>query len=170
MEGNGLKKWEPKKINSRHQHVAALKAAGLRNKEIAELTEYSPSRVSVILGDPRIVALVNQFTSQIVTNVTQDTGEYIKGHTLEAAQSVVALMRGAESEQVQLSASKDLLDRGGFKAKEQIQVTNDYIEGREVSRLVAALEEAATPPPALDFVEDSAGVFRPAGEITSARK
>ena len=170
IQNMGLKAWEPKRLSQRHKQCCALKATGLRQKEIAEMTGYSESRVSVILNDPRSVALINQISSKIVENVVEETGEFIKGHTLEAAQIVVELMRSAESEPVRLSAAKDNLDRGGFKPKERLQVDADPIDPKDIGHLAATLREGRIEVVPLDMVEDSSGVFQVDDAATSARK
>ena len=52
----------------------------------------------------------------MVREMGTGVSDQIVGHTREALDVVASLMRFADSEPVQLSAAKDLLDRGGFKA------------------------------------------------------
>lgn len=62
----------PKKITPRQQQVAMLKALGMTNQAIAEHTGYTQVRVSVLLSDPRLAALVVEYqrahTAQIFTD------------------------------------------------------------------------------------------------------
>ena len=57
----------------------------------------------------------------------QRTAEYIGTGAVSAASRLMKLVNGAKSEYVQLEASKDILDRAGFKPPErsQVQVSQD---------------------------------------------
>ena len=54
-------------------------------------------------------------------------GESLGLHATTAAAKLLNLARGAKSEYVQLEASKDILDRAGFKPidRSQVQVAGD---------------------------------------------
>ena len=76
----------PKKITPRHHQLAAFKAMGLSNATIEERTGYTQSRISVLLSDPRIDALVieyrNQFLSSQIADQTQRLTQEL-GKTLD---------------------------------------------------------------------------------------
>ena len=57
----------------------------------------------------------------------QKTAEAFSTHAAMAVHKVASLAKGAKSEYVQLEASKDILDRAGFKPidRSQVQVAGD---------------------------------------------
>lgn len=166
----GLEYYHPIEFSPRHKHVVALKAAGLRTKDIAEMLDYEVATVSKILSDPRSKKLLEQLTTDFIEQLTKDTQEVIQSHTLEAANKVVDLMRNAENERVQQTSAFDLLDRGGFKPKEQTLTTNFNVPPEDAKRLIEALIESRKEPEQLEMVQDSSGVFREVDDVTSARK
>lgn len=76
----------PKKITPRQQQVAMLKALGMPNQQIAEQTGYTQVRVSVLLSDPRLAAMVTAYREQYVTQQFTDQTERLNaelGRTLD---------------------------------------------------------------------------------------
>lgn len=155
----------PKEFSTTHWHMFAMRAAGMRPGEIADATGYSASRVSVILNDPRAKAIVARMTGDVLRDFQLDVRDLIQSYTGEAVETVATLMRHAESEQVRLSASKDLLDRGGFKPKEVVTHAHVEIDHEDAQRILSALHESQQQAPALEMVEDSAGVFRSTSDV-----
>ena len=86
-------------------------------KEAAEIVGYADFRSAYgTLKLPHIQAYILQQTSQFIGN-----------SSMIAAARVAKLCTSAKSEYVQLEASKDILDRAGFKPPErsQVQVSQD---------------------------------------------
>lgn len=76
----------PKKITPRHHQLAAFKAMGLSNATIEERTGYTQSRISVLLSDPRIDALVMEYRNQFLSSQIADQSQRLTqelGKTLD---------------------------------------------------------------------------------------
>ena len=156
----------PKEFSATHWHMFAMRASGMRPGEIASALGYSPSRVSVILNDPRAKALVARMTGDVLRDFQLDVRDLIQSYTGEAVETVATLMRHAESEPVRLGAARDLLDRGGFKPKEVVTHAHVEIDHEDAQRILGALKEAKEEAPVFEMVEDSAGVFRSSDDVT----
>lgn len=162
----GLKPWEPENLSPLHKNILTLIAAGMRAREISNMEGMpTESRISVIKNSPAGKAFLAEVSSQVVQNITEDVSELISSHSREAVMTVVKLMRTAESETVQLQASKDLLDRGGFKAAERHEVIHMEVAPEDVNRILAAMNEMEQEEPELHFYEDSSGLFKKEDEI-----
>lgn len=166
----GLESWQPQNFHTRHKHIVMLHVAGMRNCDIAEQLGYTESRVSQILTDPRAKEMVARMSTEFIEQLTIETQDRIQGAALEAFEKVLYLMRHAESERIQQVSAFDILDRAGFKPKEQQISAKLVIEGSDVKRLIAALQESKSEPEALEMVQDTAGVFKKATDVTTARK
>lgn len=167
VEGS-LPDYAPNELSPTHFHMIAMRAAGMRPGEIAKALGYSNSRVSVILNDPRAKQLVSRMTGDVLREFQLDVGEQIVSYAAEAAETVAGLMRMAESEQVRLSASKDILDRAGYKPKEVVTHMHAEIDHEDAQRILTALRESKEKAPELEFVEDSAGVFRQKDDVAGS--
>ena len=170
MQEAALEYYHPKTFSSRHKIIVALSASGMKSGEIAREMGLQLATVSKILGDPRAKVLKTQLNTEFIEQLTQDTQEVIQSHTLEAANKMVSLMRGAENERVQQTSAMDILDRGGFKPKEHTVTTSFKVPPEDAKRLIDALIESRKPPEELEMIQDSSGVFRKDDDITSARK
>lgn len=163
-ESTTLADYQPKEFSPRHKQIIALAAAGTPNKEIAQIVDMSPSRISTIINDPRGQYLLDKMTGQFVRELSTSTREVIQSHSLEMAEIIVHLARHADSEQVQLRAARDMLDRGGFKAKDVSVVASVDISRADINEMSKRLKESFEDPDELEFVEDSAGVFSHKGK------
>jgi hypothetical protein len=52
--------------------------------------------------------------------------EYLQGISYRVANHIEKLAFGAESENVQVVASKDILDRAGYKPTDKMQITGNF--------------------------------------------
>jgi phage terminase small subunit len=75
----------------------------------------------------RVTAWKTMKTPHVQQYLMQVTAEAFATHAAMAVHRVASLAKSAKSEYVQLEASKDLLDRAGFKPvdRSQIQVAGD---------------------------------------------
>lgn len=141
--GNGLrplKYWEPKELRERHRIAIRLHACGMTNNRIAETLGYTPSRISIILNDPRAEA-VRMEMSSLVTDNLDNIGLRLQFYAGEALTEVVDLMRGADSEGVRQKSAFDILDRAGYnKIEKHISATTNIPEDK-VAQLLGTLEE-----------------------------
>lgn len=161
--GRKLKPWEPKKIGTKHKHMAALSAGGLSNQEVAEVVGMSESRVSVMLNDPRVVKLKRQLVDEYVREMAEDTAEVIQSYTRRAAEKIAELMEYSDKDGIQLRAAENFLDRGGHpKVKEQVQTEKlPPLDNEKVDLLREAIREATGEEEEVEMVQDTSGVFIP---------
>ena len=170
MSEVGLDYYHPKVFSERHKIIVALSALGWKGPAIAAEVGMEPTTVSKILGDPRAKVLKKKINEQYIEETLISTQERIQSNTLAAADKVIELMNGADSERVQQTSAFDILDRGGFKPREQSVSTQIKIGAKDISRLVNALEESKQEPEELEMVQDSSGVFKEVDDVASARK
>lgn len=120
----------------------------------------SESRISIVRNSPAGKAFLAEQSAVMVRGITTDVRELITSYAREAVETVAGLMRHAENEGVKLNASKDLLDRGGFKPTEKSEVVHIEVSSDDVERLMTAMKEAGEELEELEFIEDSSGVFK----------
>jgi hypothetical protein len=132
-----------------------MKATGLTNRQIAELCDLSESRVSVVLNHPDARVLLAERVTEFVSSLTDDLREQIQGAAGEAFQTVVQLMRRAESEKVRQMSAFDILDRAGFKPKDHHVHTTERLEQKDITELAMALRELGQEPEVLEPVSNS---------------
>lgn len=160
-----LKPWAPAKFKPQHEQMILLYALGLMKPgELAEKFGMSFSRVSIILNDPRAEEMIARFKADSIRDLQAETKEVIQSAAKEAAQTVVGLMRNAQSERIRQTSAFDILDRAGFQAKDvQIRVTGT-IEKDAAEVLREAMRESMQELEPLEMVQDSAGIFHPKEE------
>lgn len=99
-----------------HLMAAYMVNAGRTNSEIAMAATVSPGHVSHLRGQKwfqqRCAQIANEFGEEVVGA--------IKGYALEAVEKIADLMKGAESERVQLSASQILLEQAQGKPTQKV--------------------------------------------------
>lgn len=162
-QATALKSWEPKKIRERHRIVAVLCASGLTNNQIAEVTHYTPSRVSIILNHPTIKRLMPMYRERVADSLT-DVGMFIKAHALEAAQVVIGQMRGEFKEGVDLRAipiqqhaAFRILDITGHSKIERKISATLVIDSEDASRILDTTKQLRDPKYRVDYSEKGNG-------------
>lgn len=156
----GLKPWEPEALSPIHMQLLAMLAAGVRAREISQMPGMpSESRISIIRNSPAGKAFLAQMARRMAEEVVFDAKDYLQANALNAAQKVVQLLN-AESENVQLAAAKDILDRSGLKPVERVMGVHAEVASEDVNRIIAALNESREPEPTLHHYEDSSGLFK----------
>lgn len=166
----GLEYYQPEELSIRHKHIIALRAAGMRNVDIADILGFEPATVSKILGDPRSKVLLSRMSADFLDQVTTTVQEKIQGSALEAYEMILELMRTSDHDRVRQTSAFDILDRAGHKAHERSGSIQIKAEPKDIKRLVEALVESKKEPEPLEMVQDSSGVFKAADDVTSARK
>jgi predicted transcriptional regulator len=141
-----------------HRKIIALSAAGLKNKEIAAMLDISEPWVSQVLTGGEAQAIRNQLVDEFVAGLHGDTRDMINAYTYEAVGTVVGLMRNAK-DNIRLAAAKDILDRGGFKPMERVQVQNINLSSGDAADIKAALLESLEEVPLLKEAEVTAAAF-----------
>ena len=142
----------PKKITPRHHQLAAFKAMGLSNAIIEERTGYTQSRISVLLSDPRIDALVIEYRNQFLTGqiadqsqrLTQELGKTLDTvlkwrddvdptASLRACDMILARAMPAASKHVEDRTVRIILEKHEIQRIEQaaaeMEIVNAQIEG-----------------------------------------
>lgn len=118
-----------------HKQMCMYAAMGFKNYEIAEIMNYSESRISIVLNHPDAEAMIARMTTDLINKTTDDVALRIRGATLEAQTKVLELMRSAKSESIQKECAFDILNRGGFKPRE-VHVNASVELPREEAELI----------------------------------
>lgn len=84
----------PKKLTARHQQVAALKATGMTNTEIATALGYSQAWVSSLLADGRIADLVIAYQQRYVAQQFTDQSQRLAN---ELAPTITKILEHRDS-------------------------------------------------------------------------
>lgn len=114
------KPYQPEKWTGVHRRIVSLSESGYRNYEIAELVGLTPSRISIILNDPRADIERRTFAKKVVEQV-QDIQLKIALHAEEALEEIVDEMRNAESAKIRQTAAFGILDRAGYSPVKKTQ-------------------------------------------------
>lgn len=138
-----LRAYHPNEISQRHKLVWMLHATGKRNKEIAELLNYTEARVSVIVNDPRREQFLPEFSSAVAEQI-QDVRQKLRLHAPEAVDEVVDEMRHSTDANVRQRAAFGILDRAGYgKIDKRVVAHTEVTEeaARELTAGIRDLEE-----------------------------
>lgn len=145
---------QPDKISSKIELIMLLDIAGRKGNDIASIVGMTPARVSIIRNSPmylqertressRLKGMFHEKQSDKL--VTGDPVEnLLKDQALNAAKIKIDLMENARSEMVRNIASGDILDRAGYKAKEDKTVVSVTITEKMSERFEKALSFART--------------------------
>lgn len=108
---HGLKNEQPW-----HLMAAYMVNAGRTNSEIAMAASVSAAHVSHV----RSQKWFQQRCAQIANDFGEEVIGAVKGYALEAVEKIADLMKSAESERVQLSASQILLEQAQGKPNQKV--------------------------------------------------
>lgn len=115
----------PKKIRPRHRMVVMLAEAGWTNKQIAESTGYTESRVSIILNakHPELLRVRAEFASKVADTI-DDTANRLKLYANEMLDTMVYHARQKEAQpQNSRMAARDILHMAGYSpVRRQVNV------------------------------------------------
>ncbi len=115
----------PKQLNS-YAAILVYTASGLSDAEISVATKFTVEQITLLRAQPAY----SQLEQFIIETVKQEAATEVKSILLngevKAATRVVALI-DSEDDKVALAASKDLLDRGGHKAAEKLDIRADML-------------------------------------------
>jgi hypothetical protein len=104
------------KLRSTHHNLARLLASGLTQNAVSEMTGYSPSRISVLKGDPAFQELIAYYQSQ-TAEVFIDAATRLKALGLLAAEELHSRLE-EEPEKVTFGQLQELVNSTiGPKAK-----------------------------------------------------
>jgi hypothetical protein len=109
-------------LKTRHRELGRLKFQGLSTKEIAERVELAPGTVSSLLNQPLMQGYINGLQDRAddqVIDVRKKLAELIIPAIDIQAGMLDPTKNALINPSVQLAASKDVLDRTGYKPPEK---------------------------------------------------
>ena len=128
-------------MRERQKLCVKLQACGMTNNQIAKTLGYTPTRVSVILNDPR-AQLVRDEMAERVADSLDDVATRLQFYANEALTEVVTLMRDSSSDVVRQRSAFDLLDRAGYNKVEKHLTATTNISDEKVTQLMGTLKES----------------------------
>ena len=120
------------KLSARHHRIALLKANALTNNKICELTGYRQAWVSIMLADPRVQELVDQYRTEITSECIEEAATILRNETVPTLRKVLE-HRDSNNARASLKACEIVLDRT-IPTKQQREVDT-------TRRLVVTVEE-----------------------------
>ncbi len=138
----------PQKLNDKHRLIALLMLAGAERPEIAARTGYDPSYISAIThNSPMFKAMLDQLRAEMRQKTIGGVVDRIIQEGPKSVEALVVLRDTAESEQVRVTAARDLLDRNPETAKvsreDRRTETRVVFDGRALAKLAGVLAEDA---------------------------
>lgn len=129
----------PKKITPRQQQVAMLKALGMPNQMIAEQTGYTQVRVSVLLSDARLAAMVVAYQEQHATSVFTDQAARLNNELAPTIDKILQ-HRDGEDPTASLRACDMIMARAmpAVKASVEDRTVRIILEKHEITRIAQA--------------------------------
>jgi sugar phosphate isomerase/epimerase len=138
--------------------MVMMRSAGWRVKAIAAHLGVNYNVVCTVLNSPDAKALLSKLLSYAADHLLEIEAR-IKSHAGEMLDTIVDTVRTTKSEQLKVSSAFKLLEMAGHGAIEKRQVEQVVkVEGPQVSRILAALDEDA-----MDLTEDVEGKFEVMG-------
>lgn len=158
------KEYVPRIKTPEHLQILAMYLAGMYQKEIAAAIGKTEQHVHNVVTCPEGQAFLKEHTSRFIERALTHTTDRIQGASAEAAQAVIGVMRNTQNERTKLVAAFDILDRAGFKAKEQTREPPVNIDSEDAKKILEALHERNQQKEALEMIQDSSAVFSGAGK------
>lgn len=139
------RRYQPKQLNEKHHEILRLAMLGYSNVDIAERLSCTPATVSIV----RNSGLGKQHASLLRAEADYsalETAKRIRELAPDAIEAIQQIMMDDEMPaNVRLSAAKDILDRAGYGAPKQVNVssttlnlTGDDLEGLKAIALQRA--------------------------------
>lgn len=140
------RKYQPKALNQKHHEILRLALLGYSNVQIAERLNCTPATVSIVrnsgLGKQQAAIF-----KAVADQHALDTARRIRELAPDAIEAIQEIMNNEDTPaNVRLNAARDILDRSGFAAPKQVNVssTNINLTGDDLEGLKAiALQRAA---------------------------
>ena len=131
-----------KKLSPRHDRIALLKANGLTNNAIAAAIDMTPSRVSVLLSDPRIIARMSEYQQLIAGEQIEQAAVLLNQQTLPTLRKVIE-HRDSDDATASLKACDMILSRTmpAVRKSEEDRTVRIILEKHEISRIADADRE-----------------------------
>lgn len=146
-------------IREAHHNIARLKAAGLKNRDIAERLGYTESRISVLCADPSVVELITRYRAEVHDSwrdsvdafneaavLNMRIGERMITDRLEAADEGTAPEVPLRE---LLALTSDRMDRFGYGKKQtNLNVNIDFAKRLEAA--ISRSQQTSLPPKVVD--------------------
>lgn len=122
-------------LKTQHREVARLTFEGYKPTEIADRLEMPISTVYGIRHDPLFKQEVERLNDLADSEVV-DVRRRLAGMTVKAVTRLDELL-DSESEKIRLDVAKDVLDRSGYAAKQQLQHNHNHLHfnGEKIQEL-----------------------------------
>lgn len=137
----------PAKLHDKHRLIAYMKLGGASREQIATQLGYEPTYVSAITESPLFKALLDQLRGELRHQTVGAVVDRIIAEGPKSIETLVTLRDNAHSEQVQMAAARDLLDRNPETAKvsreDRRTETRIIVDARALARLTGVLAEDA---------------------------
>ena len=114
-DGRTMVAAKTKKLRPRHRNVLMLHEAGYTNNQIADLTGYTPTRVSIILSwkDPEIEEIRKDFQRRVIDK-TAEVGVKVQLMADEMLEIMAGHARKTENANNSRLAARDILHMAGY--------------------------------------------------------
>ncbi len=115
----------PKQLNS-YAAILVYTASGLSDDEISVATKFTREQIALLRSQPAYTQLESFIIDAVKQEAAAEVKSILASGEIKAATRVIKLV-DSEDDKVALAASKDLLDRGGHKAAEKIDIRADML-------------------------------------------
>ncbi len=139
-----------KRLNARHRLIVFNKAQGMSNIEIARRYEMSEKQIGIIVQSPLFTKAVEKLQDALIIPQVKS---YIEDVMPDAALKVHDLMLNAKSEQVQLKAASEFLNRGLGRAHQTVEVSGKI----DLRAVYLRLDQMAIEAKEVDYVDSGSG-------------
>lgn len=113
-----------------------LRLAGMKSDDIADDVGVSPHTLNRwFYAEP----LFQETYEELQEQLHADAMRRLKGLVGEAVNTITWLVRNGHPDQVKLSAAKDVLDRAGLKAPDQVEISGR--DGKPIEHRTALTDE-----------------------------
>lgn len=142
-----LKPWEPERLSETALQIVLLRAAGMRQRRIAEMlneqqgTNLSDSSVSQICNHPDAQLLLTKLVSYAADEVV-DIQTKIKAYAGEGIDEAARIMRITNDQRLAAKIAFEFLDRAGYNTVQKTESKITVMAPKKgVENLAAALRE-----------------------------
>lgn len=116
----------PKQMST-YSTILVYTASGLSDDEISVATKLTREQIEHIRAQPAYAELESFIVEAVRSEAANEVKAILVKGEVRAATKVIELV-DSEDDKVALAASKDLLDRGGHKAAEKIDIRADMMQ------------------------------------------
>lgn len=139
--------WQPKTLRDSHHRIARMFAAGLRQREIAEITGYTTTRLGILRRSPAMIELVAEYRKDVHeawVKAQEGYAEIATSNMIAAERHIADYIDELDAKdellpvRTALAISRDAADRFGFHKKS----TNFNVNMDFAAQLEAAIKRS----------------------------